>query len=224
MNIFKKIGFAMSSVLALGLITLPLIPPTVIGAADQPQVSVSSAYPSLNGVAVTTFSYTVDLQLVGGTNVEYFNIDVKGPAQYTYSITDTSGGTNQLSSIKLDPADNTPTSVLVTATPNSTTPPTPENYTFTFEASASDLKNSVALQATVTYNYALTMQTPDGTLSTKLTANKDNIFTIQLVNSGTGDLTNISLKSSIVGSPSNWSVTFDPGFRSARSPEVRNEM
>ena len=129
MNTIRKIGYAISSIFMLALIALPVIQPPVV-AADTSQLNISSSYPSLTGIASTSFTYYVDLQLVGGTDVKYFNISVKGPAQYTYSITDTSGGTNQIASIKLDPANDYPTEVLVTCTPNSVTQPDPRRLYF----------------------------------------------------------------------------------------------
>ncbi len=54
------------------------------------------------------------------------------------------------------------------------------------------------------------MSTPDGRLNTEATAGQDNTFTVTLVNTGTGDLENVTVFNQAKDRPSGWEVTFDP--------------
>jgi uncharacterized membrane protein len=213
MKIFKKIGFAACLALILSLVAFQAFAPLAVRAADQPatpKLTVSTNFPALTGSASSTFTFDVDLLYSGATDARYFNLTVKGPVQYTLKIIQTSGGSNEISSIKLDPANTYPDTVRVTAAPNAVQPPTPGKYTFTFAASSGDQAQTIDLTATVTATYGISLQTPDGVLSTRATASKDNYFTIAVINTGTAVVNNISFISLISGSPKDWNITFDP--------------
>lgn len=74
-------------------------------------------------------------------------------------------------------------------------------------ASTGNSSASLILEVVITGSYKLDLTTPNGLLSTSITAGKDRRIELQVKNTGTAELAGINLESS---TPVNWSVTFEP--------------
>jgi uncharacterized membrane protein len=173
------------------------------------KITLSCQYPSISSYAGSVFSYTIDMQYIGGNEPRVFDLQAKVPDGFTYSITPSYGSGSEISAIRLDPSKTYPDSIAITVTPNSWQTPQPGEYPVTVAASSGDLKASIDLKAVVTAKYDLQLKTSTGLLNTNATSGKDNYLTISIANTGSADLEKIQF-SSKTSSPSGWSVTFDP--------------
>jgi uncharacterized membrane protein len=81
----------------------------------------------------------------------------------------------------------------------------PGEYQVTVEASSGDIKGTLSLTPVVTAKYGISLTTPDGRLSTKATAGKDNYLTLVVANTGSAAIDNITFSSD---KPTGWTVEF----------------
>ena len=189
---------------------------------DSP-LSLSTKYPVLSGPATTEFTYDVELTY-NGRESKLFDLKLTGPDNYFYTLRQTYGGESDIASVKLDPSRGLSETLRVKATPNILNLPNPGEYTITLEASSGDITESIDLQIIVTARYGLLLDTTGGILSTQITANKDNFFTINVRNTGTAALEDINITTSVRGSPSNWEVTTDPAEIDKLDPKAEKEV
>jgi uncharacterized membrane protein len=173
------------------------------------KITLSCQYPAVQTYASATFSYSIDIQYIGGKEPRVFDLQVKVPDGFTYSIMPSYGGSSQIASIRLDPSKTYPDSISVSVSPNSWQLPQPGEYPVTVAASSGDLKASIDLKAIVTAKYDLELKTSTGLLNTKATSGQDNYLTISVTNTGTADLEKINFDSK-TSAPSGWSITFNP--------------
>jgi uncharacterized membrane protein len=173
------------------------------------KITLSCQYPSISSYAGSSFSYTVELLYTGGKEQRLFDLQAKVPDGFTYSIMPTYGSSSQITSIRLDPNETYPDSIVVSVTPNSWQLPQPGEYPITVAASSGDIKSSIDLKAVITARYDLDVKTANGLLNTKATSGRDNYVTLSVANTGTADLEKVVF-SSKTSSPSGWSITFDP--------------
>ncbi|MGD0352464.1 MAG: NEW3 domain-containing protein [Dehalococcoidia bacterium] len=173
------------------------------------KITLTCQYPSISTYAGSYFSYTVDLQYIGGKEPRVFDLQAKVPDGFTSSITPSYGSSSQIAAIRLDPSKTYPDSITVTATPLSWQAAQPGEYPITVAVSSGDIKASINLKAIVTAKYDLQLKTSTGLLNTNATSGDDNYLTISVINTGTADLEKIGF-SSKTSAPSGWSITFDP--------------
>ena len=175
---------------------------------DSP-LSLSTKYPVLSGPATTEFTFDVELAYIGKES-KLFDLKLTGPENYFYTLRQTYGGDSDIASVKLDPQRGLTETLRVKASPNILNLPNPGEYTITLGASSGDITESIDLKIIVTARYGLLLDTTGGILSTQITADKDNFFTINVRNTGTAALEDINIATSVRGAPSNWEVTVDP--------------
>lgn len=211
MKIYKRVAVHFCLTLTLCFILALVVQVPIAAADDQttaPSLSVSCQYPALDGYTSEEMVYDLDLKMTGGSPTVY-NLSVSGPSQYSLKIMEI-GIDSAIDAIKIDPASPSPDSVRVLATPNTVNGPGLGQYTFTFQASSGDIKQTLALQANIKNIYSMNLVTAGGLLSKQITAAANNYLTVTLTNTGTDTLKSISMSSSITGSPNDWKVTFDP--------------
>jgi len=85
--------------------------------------------------------------------------------------------------------------------------PEPGDYVVTLEVTSGDLRKAIELKAVVTAKYELNMTTATGRLNTEANAGEENHLTIQLENTGSEAIKNITFSSS---KPEGWTITYDP--------------
>jgi uncharacterized membrane protein len=207
----KIISMVSCLVLLLGLLVLQIAAPLSASAANEPteKITLSTKYPSLSGKTNDTFTFNIDTMYVGGTAARTFNLAVSGPSKFFYSITSL-GGSTDITAIKLDPVTSYPETIAIKALPNPLDIPNPGKYTVTFTVSAGDIKSSIDVTVEITARYAIQVMTPDGLLSTTVTADQSNPVKLELRNTGSSPLDKIVLSQYIKGAPSGWEIKFDP--------------
>ena len=80
-------------------------------------------------------------------------------------------------------------------------------YKIPIQASNRSTSASVELEVVITGTYEMELTTPTGLLSASLTAGSEKRIELLVVNAGSSELNNITLRA---GSPKNWEVTFEP--------------
>ena len=178
-------------------------------ASSAEKITLSCQYPSISSPANSSFSYSVDLLYTGGKESRLFDLQVRVPDGFTYSIIPSYGSSGQITAIRLDPSKTYPDSITVNVRPDAWRNILPGEYAITLAASSGDIKGSIDLKAIVTASYGLGLKTSTGLLNTKATSGSDNYLNITVANTGTADLEKISF-SSKTSAPSGWNITFDP--------------
>jgi uncharacterized membrane protein len=176
------------------------------------EVTLTCQYPTLSSAsyAGTYFTYSVDMQYIGGEEPRVFDLQVKLPEGFNYTITPSYGEATQIAAIRLDPKKTYPDTVKITVRPYIWLMPEPGDYTIDFEASSGNLKSSIELKAIITAQYGIDLVTASGRLNTNATAGEDNYLNLSVTNTGSADLEKITFSSKITGDPPGWSIKFDP--------------
>jgi uncharacterized membrane protein len=216
--------FILASCLMLlfGIILAQVLPAATASAADE-KLDLSTKFPSLSGKTNDTYTFSVDAQYTGGSAARVFNLAVTGPSKFIYNI-NTLGGSTDITAIKLDPISSYPETISIKASINPLDIPNPGKYTVTFTVSSGDLKKSIDLNIEITARYAISVVTPDGLLSTTVTADQTNPVKLMVFNTGSSPLDNISLSQYIKGAPSGWEVKFDPAKITTIAPGDRADV
>jgi uncharacterized membrane protein len=212
--------------LVVGLMAAPVtlaISDTNLGQPSPPsqqssgteEIILSCQYPVLRSPSGTSFSptfvYSVDLQYKGGSEERLFDINVKAPPEFVYSITSSYGETTtEIPAITLDPKKTYPDTIKVTIRPYMWEAPQPGEYPITVEVISGEVKNSIELKAIITAEYKILVEPSSGRFNTTATAGEDSYFTIVVTNAGSADLQKVEFSSSVTGKPTGWSITFDP--------------
>jgi uncharacterized membrane protein len=85
--------------------------------------------------------------------------------------------------------------------------PDPGEYKLSLKATSGKFALSQDLTATVKAKYAFSLSTDSGNLTTQAQAGKENHFSINLTNSGTASLDNITFTAD---KPEGWTINFNP--------------
>ncbi len=223
MTQFKKIGLLLCTLLLFSM-CIGLIAPAVVmampatasgpsylspGQADEEpegSIEITCQYPALKNPAGTIFQYEISLAYKNGPEPKYFNIEADVPDGFISQIVQNYNDT-EIPGLTLDPAkaytpDKIKLKVLSFVGPG--------EYPITLRVFSDDISNSIELKAIITAEYKVELTTPDGRLNMEATANKDNLFTMTVTNTGTDVLEQLKFSSSIRGAPSGWEITFDP--------------
>jgi len=174
------------------------------------KIALTCQYPVLSSYAGTYFSYKIELRYTGGTEPRVFDLRVKVPSGFNYSITPGYGEGSEIAAIRLDPQKTYGDAINVTVRPYTWLAPEPGDYSIIVEATSDEISANIELKAIVTARYDLDVEPSSGLLNTQATAGKDNYFTISIINTGSADLEKINFSSKITGGPSGWSITFEP--------------
>lgn len=153
---------------------------------------------NLQGHADSNFSYTVTLR---NRTAEEQNYALSSQAEQGWGVAFKSGG-DSISSTSVEP--NETANITVEVTP-------PENikegtYNIPIVAESGNTSASLELEAVITGSYDLELTTPDGNLSTDITAGRDKNIELLVKNTGTAKLTDISLEAN---TPPEWEAEFN---------------
>lgn len=173
------------------------------------QIKMTCKYPVLSSYAGSYFSYTIDLEYTGGKEPRLFDLRAEVPSGFSYSISPGYEST-EIAAIRIDPNKGYPETIKVTVRPYVWLTPEPGEYAIKVYASSGELKSSIELKAIVTAKYDMKIEPAGGRYNTEATAGDDNYFAITVTNTGTAPLEKITFSSSVSGSPSGWSVSFNP--------------
>ena len=189
--------------------SLSLTPPEQ--KSPEEEITLNTKFPVLSSqTGASGFEFEVDLLRKGGEKPCVFDLRAEVPSGFSYTISRQYGSGTDIAAIQLDPNMLTPEKIKVTVRPFIFLQPEPGEYSVTVEAISEEVKGSINLKAIVNAKYDLGLETPDGLLNTKVTAGKDNYFSVAVKNTGTAELEKINFSSKVRGGPSGWSVTFNP--------------
>jgi uncharacterized membrane protein len=207
----KRRLIAFGILVACLLTLIPLSP--VLAQDEEATIELTADYYKLEITSGSSVEFTIKVNYTGNAP-RVFDLTATGPADWTTSITPSYPRDKQILDIRMEPPEEgesvTTEQIVVTATPASWLTPELGEYPITVEASSGELNSTIVLTAVVTavpVTYTLYLTTPDGVLSTKAQAGKDNYFTIAVANSGSGNIDNISLSTN---KPKGWTVELTP--------------
>lgn len=164
-------------------------------------------YPKLESTFPgTIFSYEVSLNYKG-IEPRSFDLSVTGPADWTTYIASAGTTETRIGSIVLEPLKTYGQEVKIVAFPPVWLVPEPGEYGITLEAGAGDVKDRFELTAVVVAAYELNLYPSRQRLDTKATAGKDNYFSIDIQNSGSAAIDDITFSSR---KPEGWTIDFSP--------------
>ncbi|WP_028987365.1 NEW3 domain-containing protein [Thermicanus aegyptius] len=155
--------------------------------------------PNMEGNSKSTFQYeltlrnrTADEQLYAltATAPEGWNTTFSVDGKDVTSVSVAAGSTKSIS-VQLDPPDQVKAG----------------SYKIPVKATTKSTSASLELEAVVTGTFDMKLSTPSGLLSTDITAGGTRSLTLQVTNSGSAPLKNITFQPD---TPINWEVTFSP--------------
>jgi uncharacterized membrane protein len=189
--------------LCLILASLLFISPQAILAHEE-TIELTTPYTKLEGTSGASFEFEVTLNYQGSEAL-IFNLSVTGPQGWAVYITPSYPKDQRIGDIRLEPGATSGNRISVAAVSPSWAEP--GEYQVTVEASSDEIKGTLNLTPVITAKYGISLTTPDGRLSTKATAGKDNYFTLVVANTGSAAIENITFSSD---KPTGWTVDFAP--------------
>ncbi len=156
-------------------------------------------YPSQEGDADTTFSYSATL-INNALSTQNYSFTTSAPQGWQVSIKP-SGESTKVSALDVEARTTQSLTIEVVVPANIEA----GEYPLSVTATSVNEKMTIDMTATVTGNYDVDLSTPSGRLSFDAYANKESTVQLTITNTGNTDLTNVNLTSS---SPSGWTVRF----------------
>jgi uncharacterized membrane protein len=204
----------------------PVVSSPVLQAdAQAEKLELTCQYPVLSSYAGISYGFDVSISYTG-TGSKVFDLKATVPEGFNATITPGYGGEGkEIAAIRLDGTKGYGDSVKVSLSPYAWKVPAPGSYPVTLTVSSGDLKSSIQLTAIVTANFDLKLSTPDGRLNTEATSGQDNTFTIELINTGTGNLEKVEVICMAKDRPNGWTVTTKPdkidSLKSGETKEIQ---
>lgn len=211
---FRWLGKVAVVAAALGLLLVPgmaladTATPTPTPTPAPPSVTLSTTYPVITGSSTDMFSFDVQISYRGAVS-QSFNLSVAPPAGWTDTISSSSG--KAAAAVSIGPSDQygpATQTLTVNLTPPSNQSPDPGDYVATFSIDSGVLKQSIGLTARITARYGMSFTSQNGMLNTNATAGKETHFGVQVSNTGTAAINNVTFSST---KPDGWVVNFNPG-------------
>lgn len=184
-------------VLAKGLGQLPIS--VVVSEQGTFKTEFSTGQANMEGAANATFTYNATLRNRTADAQVYalrayappgWNVAFKANYKQVSSVSVEANKTQDIT-IEVDPPDQLKAG----------------KYKIPIQAATEATSANLELEAGITGSYAMELTTPQGLLSTDITAGDDKKVELLVRNTGSADLANIDLQSA---APANWTVTFEP--------------
>ena len=190
------------TVMAEGETPAPSATPTP---APPVTLTLKSNIPAYSDDSGSTFNYDVVLEYTGNDRITVNLTNTEPQGWYTYI----QYLGKQVTSIDIGPAQygSATASFTLYLAPDSGKTPDPGEYMVTIKGTSGKFSPTLDLKATVKSKYSFSLTANTGRLSTSATAGKENHYTLDLTNSSSVALENISLNAT---KPENWIVTFKP--------------
>lgn len=185
------------TVAARGLSELPLT--VVVSQQGTFKTELTTDQPNMAGAANSTFTFTTKLRNSTDAAQAYalnaatppgWKVNFKASYKQVSSVNIEPGHTQDIS-VEVDPPDETPAG----------------SYKIPVTASTGATSADVTLEVNITGSFGLQLTTPTGLLSANATAGGNKQLELVVKNTGSADLKNIELLSTV---PPNWNVSFDP--------------
>ena len=165
-------------------------------------VRLVSQYPNLRGGADKPFEFKADLVNQSDEDRD-FTLAARAPEGWEV-VFQPAFEKRQIAGIRLKAGETKGLDINVTPTRSARA----GDYPVIIQAASGPDQAQIQLGVTVTGNYKLFLGTPPpGTLNAQATAGEESNVTLNVQNTGSGDLTNVSLSAS---KPDGWDVSFRP--------------
>lgn len=171
-----------------------------VSKTEMTQGKFTSQFPELQGPNTAAFKFSVNLNN-NSSKEQSYSLSSKASEGWEVSFTP-SYDNKQIASLSLEAGKSQ--GMDVTITPPKTVKA--GKYTIPCAAVSADETLKMDLTVIITGAYGLEMTTPDGLLNMEAYAGRETPVTIVLTNTGSADLKDISLGSSVA---QNWSVRFE---------------
>ena len=184
-------------VLAGGLDTLPL----TINVSEQGtfKTEFTTGQSNMQGSVKSNFTFNAKLD---NRTAEQQQYALMANAPQGWSVTFRWNG-QQVTSVNTEPNSTNPVTIEIKAPEKAEA----GKYEIPIRAATSVTSADLKLEVVITGSYAMELTTPTGLLSTNITAGETRQITLQINNTGSSPLINVTPSYS---APANWSVTFDP--------------
>jgi|SRR5690625_3831696 len=154
--------------------------------------------PNMQGHADSEFSYTATLKNQTADSQHYaLSAEVQEGWNVQFNVDGSS-----VTSVTVEPNESKNITMDVTLPENVKA----DTYVIPVVASTGSTSAEIELEAVITGKYEMELTTPEGNLSANVTAGRDKTVSLVLENTGSADLTDISLSAQ---TPPDWEVTFD---------------
>lgn len=174
--------------------------------AQEEKIELEATYPRIESATPgASFKFTVALRY-RGSQARTFDLRAAGPSGWTTYITSNDENI-KISAINIGPNKYYPDQVKVITSPPPSTILEPKEYKITLEASSGAITGSIELTAIVTPTYSMDLVLSHNVYYHEVTVGKNNIFSINISNTGSGTLTNIKFSTD---KPEGWVIKFRP--------------
>lgn len=187
---------------AAGGVTADLPIDLKVATAQGGSVSLTTDVADKKGAPGSAITFTLTLHNDTATEQTFTLSIPDAPSGWT--VTATPAGETQATSFKVAAGDTSSVSVSATSPVDAAA----GQYTFTVVAAAgTNVGTQGQLGVELAGNAAISVSSPTGILNTTANAGTPTNYAVQIVNSGSAPLTNVSLTST---PPSKWTVTYTP--------------
>lgn len=176
--------------------TLPIL--VTVSEQGTFRTELTSEQPNMEGHADANFTYSANLK---NHTAETQRYALQAQAPEGWSVQFKSEG-NSITSIEIEPNESKDIQIEVTPAENVVA----DTYKIPVIAASGSTTSELELEAVITGKYGIELSTPDGKVSTDVTAGRNRVIELVVKNTGTADLHDISLSAS---TPPNWDATFD---------------
>jgi uncharacterized repeat protein (TIGR01451 family) len=175
--------------------------------APAETVAFSTEFPTLDIVATGSFQFNLTLDYKGAAQ-RIFDLKASVPSGWDVYFQPQYEAGKRISSITID-SSYSGMSKQLTLTATTPTSPAPEagDYKILVQATSGNLTGSLQLVAKVNAKYALYVVPVNQLYNTTAQAGKNNVYSIQLSNTGSSTLNNITFTST---HPDGWEIKFTP--------------
>lgn len=163
------------------------------------KTELTAEQPNMQGHSDSTFTYNLTLSNHTASKQQY-SLAAEAPTGWDARF---QVGGNSVTAVDIDP--NGSSSITLTLTPAQNAQA--ETYQIPVHASNSNTSANATMEAVITGTYGINLTTSDQRLSGNVTAGGTKSMEMVVQNTGTADLTNVSLTST---APTDWEVTFEP--------------
>ncbi|MEK0314215.1 COG1470 family protein [Cohnella sp. 56] len=163
------------------------------------KTELSAEQPNMEGHSDSTFTYNLTLANRTASKQQYA-LTAEPPAGWDARF---SADGKNVTAVDVEP--NATTSITLTLTPSEKA--AADTYKIPVHASNSSTSADVTMEAVITGTYGIDLSTSNQVLSTNLTAGGKRTLELAVKNTGTAELTNVSLTNT---APTDWEVTFEP--------------
>ena len=192
--------------------TLAARPPLEEG---EERVNLDVTYPTVEVTPGASSEFVVQVRYAtyrGEGEACVFDLVTIAPKNWTTYITEQYKKETRISAITLDPVFSTPQNLRLVVIPPFWYMPEPGEYTITLEVigtnqSGEELKGSIELKAVIPATYILALVPTAERYNTSATAGRDNYFSVELQNNGSGAIDDITFS---WDKPRGWTIEFSP--------------